>query len=135
KILSNEDNKKTMLTEYFKLNTIDPKAQPINVREIWNQNIDAMAKDFIRKNIPRGQPYINAILKHIDSFLQQYDKNINNYDLPKTTNIINEDLPKIILEELSIPVLFDDIEKIKSLNESQKKAFDFIIQKINENKF
>ncbi|CAG8712704.1 24746_t:CDS:2 [Gigaspora margarita] len=94
-----------------------------------------MAEDFIKKNIPKGQLYINAILKHIDSFLQQYDKNINDYDLPKTTNIINKNLPKIILEELSIPVLFDNIEKIKSLNETQKKVFDFIIQKIDKNKF
>ncbi|CAG8788683.1 28086_t:CDS:2, partial [Gigaspora margarita] len=87
--------------------------EPINVRKIWNQNINAMSEDFIKKNIPEGQQYIDAVLKHIDHFLQQHDKNISDYDLPKITNIINKDLPKIILEELSIPVLSNDIKKLK----------------------
>ncbi|CAG8766826.1 16109_t:CDS:2, partial [Gigaspora margarita] len=154
--LSNEDNKKTILTEYFYLNATDLEAQaerslhecmfeakqfrslyalcnlfltilvfrePTDVREIWNQNFDAMSKDFIKNSIPRGQLYINA----------QHDKNIDYYNLPRITNLINKELPKLILEELSIPVLSKDLDKIKLLNRDQKIAFDSIIQRIDKN--
>ncbi|CAG8515045.1 2135_t:CDS:2, partial [Cetraspora pellucida] len=115
KILSDKNSKKTMLTEYFHLNTTDPEARKYTYpkiphyyvwniqnkqwtrqkKEIWNQNFNAMSEDFIKNGIPEGQLCINAVLEHINHFLQQHDKNIDHYDLPKITNLVNEELPSV----------------------------------------
>ncbi|CAG8730369.1 17152_t:CDS:1, partial [Cetraspora pellucida] len=55
------------------------------------------------------------------------------YDLQEIMNLVNKELPRFILEELSILVLPKDLKKIKLLNKSQKIAFNSIIQQINEN--
>ncbi|CAG8804146.1 16259_t:CDS:2, partial [Cetraspora pellucida] len=115
-ILSDENSKKTMLTEYFHLNITDPEAQSAQQRGLLEadkslhecmseakQFHSSYALNFIKNGIPEGQLCINAVLEHINHFLQQHDKNIDNYDLPKITNLVNEELPRLILEELSIP--------------------------------
>ncbi|CAG8484513.1 6846_t:CDS:2 [Scutellospora calospora] len=52
-------------------------------KKLWNENFQAISEDFTRNGIPEGQLCINAVLKYINQFLQQYNKSINDYGLPK----------------------------------------------------
>ncbi|CAG8761013.1 6833_t:CDS:1, partial [Gigaspora margarita] len=94
-----------------------------------------MAEDFARSGIPNGYPQINAVLLHIKSLLEQHYKLFNDYNLSSLklpTNLPNE-LLRLIINELSIPVSIEDLMKIELLNEDQKLVFNIVIEHIEMN--
>lgn len=94
-----------------------------------------MSEDFARNRIPNGYPRINAVLLQIKSLLEQHNKSLNDYDLlplKLPANLPNE-LPRLIANELNIPVSVEDLTKIDLLNEDQKLVFNTIIKYIEMN--
>ncbi|CAG8600796.1 18124_t:CDS:2, partial [Gigaspora margarita] len=90
---------------------------------------------FCKNGIPDGYPRINAMLLHIKSLLEQYYKLLSDYDLPTLklpTDLPNE-LPRLIINELNIPVSIEDLTKIELLNKDQKLVLDTIIKRIEMN--
>ena len=58
------------------------------------------------------------VLSHIKKILEQYNKNLNDYDFPCLTPSNNHtELPKLLSEEMSIPVSPRNLENITLLNE------------------
>ncbi|CAG8530509.1 5100_t:CDS:2, partial [Cetraspora pellucida] len=110
--------------------------EPNNVRSLWDNNFNAMSEDFVRKGIPDNYLRVNAVLLQISNLLEQHHKSLNEYDLPllisPDDNSLNE-LSRLILNELNIPITNDDLEKIELLNESQKVIFDTVINRIEKN--
>ncbi|CAG8695146.1 3887_t:CDS:2, partial [Racocetra fulgida] len=95
----------------------------------WHPNI--LQYESQKKNgIPDGQLRINAVLLHIKHLLEQHHKCLNDFDLPTLIlpyDLPNE-LPRLILNELNIPVSAEDLEKIRLLNEEQKLIFDTVME-------
>ncbi|CAG8855136.1 38902_t:CDS:1, partial [Gigaspora margarita] len=79
---------------------------------------------------------INAVLLNIKALLEQHYKSLNDYDLPplKLPNNFQEELPRLITNELSIPVSDEDLRKIELLNEDQRLIFDTVIEHIKMNR-
>ncbi|CAG8638860.1 6621_t:CDS:2, partial [Dentiscutata heterogama] len=79
---------------------------------------------------------ILGLLLHIKHLLEQHYKCLNDFDLP--TLILLYDLPnellRLILNELNIPISAEDLEKIRLLNKEQKLIFDTIMESIKKDK-
>lgn len=94
-----------------------------------------MSEDFARNGIPDSYPRINAVLLHVKSLLEQHYKSLNDYDLPLLklpANLPNE-LLRLILNELNIPVSIEDLTKIELLNKDQNLVFNTVIEHIEMN--
>ncbi|CAG8736815.1 36573_t:CDS:2, partial [Racocetra persica] len=65
----------------------------------------------------------------------QHHKSLKEYDLPPLISPNNNwnELPKLILNELNIPINTDDLKKIELLNEDQKTIFNTVIDRIEKN--
>ncbi|CAG8692073.1 11688_t:CDS:1 [Gigaspora margarita] len=109
--------------------------EPINTRTLWNENFVAMSENFIKKEIPNNYLQTNAVLLEITQILKQHHKSLNNFDLlllPSTIDNFNE-LPRLLINELNIPVTSEDLAKIEMLNEDQKLVFDVVMKYIEKN--
>ncbi|CAG8711159.1 36151_t:CDS:1 [Gigaspora margarita] len=94
-----------------------------------------MLEDFAKNRIPDSYSRINAVLIYIKALLKQYYKSLNDYDLLllKQTNDLQEELLRLIMNELNISVSFKEFKKIELLNEDQKLIFDTVIEYIKMN--
>ncbi|CAG8549059.1 12820_t:CDS:2 [Gigaspora margarita] len=103
-----------------------------DVRQLWNENLDAIAEDFIHRGTPEGQHQIQTVLQNLNVFLQRHMKTVNDYDLLELLSEINmAELPRTILEELSYHVTQEDLTKENTLNEVQCAIFDKVLDLIN----
>jgi hypothetical protein len=106
-----------------------------NVHQLWNENFNAMAEDFVHKGIPEGQLQIQAVLQSLNLFLQNHAKSVSDYDLPKLLPDIHADeLPRLILEELSYNITPEDLAKANTLNIAQRAVFEEVLKHISEKK-
>ncbi|CAG8459598.1 hypothetical protein C2G38_2201336 [Gigaspora rosea] len=95
-----------------------------------------MLKDFARNGIPNSYPRINAVLLHIKALLEQHYMSLKDYDLPplKQPNDLQEELLRLIINELNIPVSVEDLKKIDLLNENQELVFNVVIEHLKTNR-
>ncbi|CAG8448559.1 14286_t:CDS:2 [Cetraspora pellucida] len=91
-----------------------------------------MAEDFAHREIPEGQHQIQAVLQSLNIFLQRYMKTVNDYDLPKLSQMNTAELPKTILKELSYHITQEDLDKANILNEAQHAVFNKVLDLINK---
>ncbi|CAG8771174.1 18037_t:CDS:1, partial [Cetraspora pellucida] len=96
-------------------------------KKLWDENFQAMSEDFTMNGIPEGQLRVNAVLKHINQFLQQHNKSIDDYGLPKIDSNYADDQQTLLREELSISIKPENLTKIQTLNETQKNIFNMVI--------
>ncbi|CAG8597955.1 11583_t:CDS:2 [Acaulospora morrowiae] len=95
-----------------------------DVRQLWNENFNAMAEDFAYEGIPEGQLQIQKVLQNLNSFLQRHAKTISDYDLPELLPEINiTKLPQTLLEELSYSVTPEELAKVAQADNSEASAF------------
>ncbi|CAG8607118.1 9766_t:CDS:2, partial [Gigaspora margarita] len=76
--------------------------EPGDVRNLWNENFNAMSEDFIKRGIPSCQSLINAVLLQIKDILEQHGKNLSEYDLPLlnlSDEQIQEQLSKLLVDD------------------------------------
>ncbi|CAG8782378.1 14033_t:CDS:1, partial [Cetraspora pellucida] len=106
-----------------------------DVRQLWDENFEAMAEDFIYRGIPNSHFQIQATLQSLNILLQRHSKTVVDYNLPELLpETINRELPIMLIEELSYKVTSDDLAKANTLNESQHAVFDEILNLINQGK-
>ncbi|CAG8687581.1 2460_t:CDS:2 [Cetraspora pellucida] len=155
KVIEVNQNNRTTLTEYFRMNAEDPNARNLlyanfplyytwnkatkreisDVHQLWDENFEAMVEDFMHRGIPNGQFQIQATLQSLNILLQRHSKTVVDYDLPELLpETINRELPIMLIEELSYKVTSDDLAKANTLNESQRAVFDTILNLINQSK-
>ncbi|CAG8827169.1 16714_t:CDS:1, partial [Gigaspora margarita] len=73
-----------------------------NVRQLWNENFEAMAEDFAHTSIPSSYHLMQATLQHLNGLLQRHSKTVSDYDLLELlAKSINNKLPELLLEKLS----------------------------------
>ncbi|KAF7815403.1 uncharacterized protein G2W53_029372 [Senna tora] len=108
--------------------------QPTGVMELWNEFHHFMMEDYPSTSNVNNVRSINRLLRGLDTLLSQYGKHIVNYDLPALIDDPegNNDVPKCIEDELSIPVSDTDMQLIDLLNDDQKNAFKSIINAIEQ---
>ncbi|CAG8510620.1 10176_t:CDS:2 [Ambispora leptoticha] len=73
-----------------------------DVNNLWNKNFDAMAEDFVHREITETKSGSSSQSKYLPEL---------------SPEIIIEVLPKILLEELSYDVFSEDLAKSNTLNE------------------
>ncbi|KAF7839037.1 DNA helicase PIF1, ATP-dependent [Senna tora] len=108
--------------------------QPTGVMELWNEFHHFMMEDYPSSSNVNNVRSINRLLQDLDTLLSQHGKHIANYDLPALIDDPkgNNDVPKCIEDELSIPVSDTNMQLIDLLNDDQKSAFKSIIDVIKQ---
>ncbi|KAK8921410.1 hypothetical protein KSP39_PZI020685 [Platanthera zijinensis] len=107
---------------------------PTNVRELWNANYASMTEDYVSSSSASDLYVLNKLLREIDNILQQHNKCITQFDLPKmSANFQNMTNFSILIEdELSLPVSNTYLISISSLNEGQSYIFHIITTAIQQ---
>ncbi|CAG8781920.1 2005_t:CDS:1, partial [Racocetra fulgida] len=96
-----------------------------DVRQLWNENFDAMLEDFVHRGIPNGQPLIQTTLQSLNILLQRHLKTVTEFDLPDLLHeIIETELSTVLIEELSYNFIIADLNKANTLNKAQHTIFD-----------
>ncbi|KAM3221596.1 hypothetical protein P3L10_020866 [Capsicum annuum] len=106
---------------------------PADVRMLWDTYYDDMSEDFkrIHENSPTAQ--LQCILKSINHFLESMGKRIENYDIPKLEQILDDGIIseyREICEEKSIIVSPEDLDTQTKLIPEQEQAFKIISERI-----
>ncbi|CAG8470222.1 7689_t:CDS:2 [Racocetra fulgida] len=105
-----------------------------DLRQLWNENFSAMAKNFALRGIPERQHQIQAVLRHINQFLQRHSKTVTDYNLPELMPEHNsEELPMTLIEELSYQIDPEELAKADILNEAQCAVFAEVMGLISRN--
>ncbi|KAM3201207.1 hypothetical protein P3L10_033570 [Capsicum annuum] len=113
--------------------TILVHCNPTNVRMLWDTYYDDMSEDFkrIHENSPTAQ--LQCTLKSINHFLESMGKRIENYDIPKIEQRLEDGIIlecREIREEKSIVVSPEDLDAQIKLNPEQEQAFRIILERI-----
>ncbi|KAM3303945.1 hypothetical protein P3S67_014977 [Capsicum chacoense] len=100
---------------------------------LWDTYYDDMSEDFKRthENSPTAQ--LQCTLKSINHFLESMGKRIENYDIPKLEQSLNDGIIlecREIREEKSIIVSPKDLDTQTKLNPEQQQAFKIISERI-----
>ncbi|CAG8745578.1 10423_t:CDS:2 [Cetraspora pellucida] len=89
----------------------------VNVSQLWNENFNAMAEDFIYNRVLDGQFKVQAVLQSLNSILQRYSKSVSDFDLLELLHFNVGKLSRIHLEELNYQIFPEDLAKADTLNE------------------
>ncbi|CAG8762150.1 41187_t:CDS:2, partial [Gigaspora margarita] len=108
KVVETSKNQQTILTEYFKINTLDPEA-----------------KNYFYIEFPMYYTW-NKITKI-------HGKTVANFNLSKFLPKEKiKSIPNILLEELNYNIASEDIDKVNTLNNIQHAVFEEIIKCIKQ---
>ncbi|XP_050233165.1 uncharacterized protein LOC126681661 [Mercurialis annua] len=110
---------------------------PPSVRQLWDDNYEAMAEDFKKIHENSLEMQISSTLESINYYLKSMGKNIKDYDLPKVkarADQIFSNVTKEIEEEMAIEVPQEDLDATNKLNNEQMKAYNVILARINSKK-
>ena len=93
--------------------------EPIGVRNLWDEFSTFMVDDYATTSITTTESLTNRLLRDLNDLLIQHGKHISNFDLPTLSLDIDHDnaLPRIIQEELLIPIPLANMEAVHRLNE------------------
>ncbi|KAF7826480.1 uncharacterized protein G2W53_017644 [Senna tora] len=99
--------------------------QPTGVMELWNEFHHFMMEDYPSTSNVNNVRSINRLLRGLDTLLSQYGKHIVTYDLPALIDDPegNNDVPKCIEDELSIPISNTDMQFFVDGPEGTGKTF------------
>jgi hypothetical protein len=88
-----------------------------------------MVEDYPSSSEATDVVYINLLLNNLKVLLLQHGKHITKYDLPVATVAFKQisAIPRIIQDEINIPVVDEEINFLDKLNHDQKVAYNIIM--------
>lgn len=91
-----------------------------------------MAEDYANTSLENTSILIGKLLNDLNRFLHQYGKTIGDFDLPSLPDNFQDNsyLPRIIEDDLLVPVCESDVNSVQNLNENQQYAFGMIMNAI-----
>ncbi|XP_024190810.1 uncharacterized protein LOC112194807 isoform X4 [Rosa chinensis] len=103
--------------------------EPIGVRTLWDEFFPFMVEDYPSSGDIANQ---NRLLQDLNGVLEQFNRNIRDFDLPEMTTEPEENsrMPRCIEDELSVHISQEDIDAIDRLNDDQRIAFDTIMDAV-----
>uniref|UniRef100_A0A453ESA7 ATP-dependent DNA helicase n=3 Tax=Aegilops tauschii subsp. strangulata TaxID=200361 RepID=A0A453ESA7_AEGTS len=106
--------------------------EPSDVRNLWNNHLEAMSEDYSR-NCKCKHTVEQMVLKNIRDMLHSMGKDIESFPLPDIDkqHETTDDIPMVIIEETSIEVDPEDVSSHKNLNNEQRKAYDEILATVD----
>ncbi|XP_076903435.1 uncharacterized protein LOC143558493 [Bidens hawaiensis] len=109
--------------------------KPGDVRKLWNDHFDSLSEDYWLhcENIHQVQ---DMVLADIRGFLQSMGTNINQFDLPKTTEDVNLQyaMHREVQDEYMIVVEPEHLSTRDSLNFDQKIVYDEIMTHVDNDR-
>ncbi|XP_068328165.1 ATP-dependent DNA helicase PIF1-like [Pyrus communis] len=102
---------------------------PIGVRELWDEFCPFMMEDYVSMTNITPTLATNILLRELNILLVQFNKSINEFDLPQMTrgNESSSGMTRCIEDEISICIPQQDLDAIERLNNDQKSAFNIIM--------
>ncbi|VVA39576.1 PREDICTED: LOC110435698 isoform, partial [Prunus dulcis] len=82
--------------------TILVYCEPVGVRTLWDEFYPFMIEDYAFSSNLRCNVIVNRLLRDLNTFLVQFNKNIKDFDLPQMTTKVVSAMPRYIEDELSI---------------------------------
>ncbi|KAB2625677.1 hypothetical protein D8674_017337 [Pyrus ussuriensis x Pyrus communis] len=102
---------------------------PIGVRGLWDEFCPFMMEDYVSMTNITPTLATNILLCELNILLVQFNKSINEFDLPQMTrgNESSSGMTGCIEDEISICIPQQDLDAIERLNDDQKSAFNIIM--------
>ncbi|KAB2616072.1 hypothetical protein D8674_022660 [Pyrus ussuriensis x Pyrus communis] len=102
---------------------------PIGVRGLWDEFCPFMMEDYVSMTNITPTLATNILLRELNILLVQFNKSINEFDLPQMTrgNESSSGMTGCIEDEISICIPQQDLDAIERLNDDQKSAFNIIM--------
>ncbi|KAL5704591.1 DNA helicase [Ranunculus cassubicifolius] len=100
---------------------------PIDSSALWNEFSEFMTQKYPALN--NSVHAVNSVLSELESSLAEHGKKLSDYDLPRLPHdyIDPNQLPKEIIEEMSIQIPSEDLRLHENLNPDQHLAFTVIL--------
>ncbi|KAM3398428.1 hypothetical protein P3S68_001943 [Capsicum galapagoense] len=117
--------------------TILVHCNPADVRKLWDIYYDDMSEDFKRIHDNSSTTQLQCTLNNINHFLQSMGMKIENYDIPKLEQRLDDGIMsecREIREEESIIVSLEELDAQTKLNPKQEKAFKIILERLDSEK-
>ncbi|GAA0183242.1 hypothetical protein LIER_30694 [Lithospermum erythrorhizon] len=124
-LMMDERSKRSMLTEFFNMNSSDPDAQHLNClyknfpsRYVWDST-------------KRDSDIVHRLLLRINDTLKSFGKEVDDYHIVPCSFVPtdSEELTREVSAELSLPVLDIDLHTLDELNIEQRGAFNILFDK------
>ncbi|CAN6701616.1 unnamed protein product [Malus baccata var. baccata] len=102
---------------------------PIGVRGLWDEFYPFMIEDYVSMTNITPTLTTNGLLRKLNILLVQFNKSINEFDLPQMTrgNESSLGMTRCIEDEISIGIPQQDLDAIERLNDDQRSAFNIIM--------
>nr|XP_008380335.2 uncharacterized protein LOC103443294 [Malus domestica] len=102
---------------------------PIGVRGLWDEFYPFMIEDYVFMTNITPTLTTNRLLRELNILLVQFNKSINEFDLPQMTrgNESSSGMTRCIEDEISIGIPQQDLDAIECLNDDQRSAFNIIM--------
>ncbi|CAN6582717.1 unnamed protein product [Malus baccata var. baccata] len=109
---------------------------PIDVRGLWDEFYPFMIKDYVSMTNITSTLTTNRLLRELNILLVQFNKSINEFDLPQMTrgNELSSGMTRCIEDEISIGIPQQDLDAIERLNDDQRSAFNIIMGAFQQSK-
>ena len=105
---------------------------PTRVRDLWNEFYLHMVDDYPSSSITTDVVRTNRLLNDLKLLLLQHGRRITEFDLRTITTTSDESssMPRIIQDELTIPVDDEELTLVDKLNNDQKFSYNTIMEVI-----
>ncbi|CAN6691565.1 unnamed protein product [Malus baccata var. baccata] len=102
---------------------------PIGVRGLWDEFYPFMIEDYVSMTNITLTLATNRLLRELNILLVQFNKSINEFDLPQMTrgNESSSGMTRCIEDEISIGIPHQDLDAIERLNDDQRSTFNIIM--------
>ncbi|CAN6573919.1 unnamed protein product [Malus baccata var. baccata] len=102
---------------------------PIGVRGLWDEFYPFMIEDYVSMTNITPTLTTNGLLRKLNILLVQFNKSINEFDLPQMTrgNESSLGMTRCIEDEISIGIPQQDLDAIERLNDDQRKNATFFV--------
>ncbi|KAB2600457.1 hypothetical protein D8674_010728 [Pyrus ussuriensis x Pyrus communis] len=102
---------------------------PIGVQGLWDKFCPFMMEDYVSMTNITPTLATNILLRELNILLVQFNKSINEFDLPQMTrgNESSSGMTGCIEDEISICIPQQDLDAIERLNDDQKSVFNIIM--------
>nr|XP_023894574.1 uncharacterized protein LOC112006531 [Quercus suber] len=106
--------------------------EPIGVRDLWNEFYLLMVDDDPSSSITTDVVRTNRLLNDLKLLLSQHGRRITEFDLLTITarSYERSSMPRIIQDELTIPMDDEELTLVDKLNNNKKFAYNTIMEVI-----